>query len=64
MILVDIDNLNILVLFILAFISFKGYQADAHVFDSESDEELSQVQANSNENKEDQRNPQSASNNS
>lgn len=38
MILLDIDNLNILVLFILAFISFKGYQADAQVFDSESED--------------------------
>jgi hypothetical protein len=64
MILVDFDNLNILVLFILAFISFKGYQADAHVFDSESDEEVSQAEADSNQNKEDQPNPQSASNNS
>ena len=36
MILLDIDNLNILVLFIIAFISFKSYQADGHVFDSES----------------------------
>lgn len=64
MILVDIGNLNILVLFILAFISFKGYQSEDHLFDSESDEELSQGEANSNEKKEDQRNPQSASNNS
>jgi hypothetical protein len=64
MILVDIGNLNILVLFILAFISFKGYQADDHLFDSESDEELSQGEANSNEKKDNQPNPQSASNNS
>jgi len=38
----DFDNLNILVLFILAFISFKSYQADNYQMDSESDEELSQ----------------------
>lgn len=36
MILLDIDNLNILVLFILAFISFKSYQADHHAIESES----------------------------
>lgn len=44
MILLDFDNLNILVLFILAFISFKSYQADHHLLESDEDEELSDVE--------------------
>lgn len=44
MILLDLDHLNILVLFIIAYISFKSYQADHHDLESESDSEISEAE--------------------